>query len=959
MVFSSITFLFCFLPVVLLLYYVCRSIVWKNVILLIASLLFYAWGEPVYVILMILSILFNYYAGREIEAAHKKSSLAFAVIINLLILGYFKYSGFLVDTVNSIFGTSFVNKRLALPIGISFYTFQAMSYLIDVYRGDSKGQKNVLTFAVYITMFPQLIAGPIVRYQDIENQLNGRTPDADDFREGIPMFVKGFFKKVVLANVIGSLHTQILAMGMSNISAMTAWLGALAYTLQIFNDKKKRIGTLSGFKDREIITTLDSGDKELSFNYPAAGALVDLLKEEYYIRTKTDEYVIKAVEKGEQFNKYTAVLNVEELEGAAFPYGFESDEQTIKACLEFAFKGTGWHVGTCTVTKKRTIDEQERVTAWDVLQKCLTTYRCECIIHSLTKTVDIYDRIGSDKGCYFMEGLNLRKISLKSDTYDFYTRIYPIGKDGITPKWLTGKDYIDNFQYSSKIKAYVWKDERYTNTTSLIEDATAKIEEMSRPYKAYTAEVVDLANASEEYKDILSYGIGDTVTLVSKKTRTKEKQRIVKIREYPETPKKNTVEISNARKTFAEIQKEETAAATEEAISIANNNTKKVLRDGYYTKTDVESHITAAKDEISLGVSQVYETKKTVSEKVAAAEKNANAATDEKLTEYSTTEEMNSAIKVKADAIESTVSKKVGSDEIISKINQSAEKVSINAEKISLNGAVTANSNFKINTDGSAETKALKITGGSLLIGGNCEITNEGNVFALSPKFYSGLYINSDFKMGTLSQLNYSMLLGYVGKHIFVGESGGTLWGYGFTANNDIYAYGAIGCLGKKTRIIHTDDGRNIEMYAYETASPTFGDMGTGKLDKDGQCYVYLDDDFLLTVERDMKYIVMLTAKGAGELYVESTNEKDGYFVVKGTPKLEFYWEVKTRQKGNRDTRIEQSDITEKEDITAEEQEMLNEQMRNQMMLLYEMEKDEIEVQEEQNRIIERMEESE
>ena len=729
--------------------------------------------------------------------------------------------------------------------------------------------------------------------------------------------------------------------------------------MQIFNDKKKRIGTLSGFKDREIITTLDSGDKELSFNYPAAGALVDLLKEEYYIRTKTDEYVIKAVEKGEQFNKYTAVLNVEELEGAAFPYGFESDEQTIKACLEFAFKGTGWHVGACTVTKKRTIDEQECVTAWDVLQKCLTTYRCECIIHSLTKTVDIYDRIGSDKGCYFMEGLNLRKISLKSDTYDFYTRIYPIGKDGITPKWLTGKDYIDNFQYSSKIKAYVWKDERYTNTTSLIEDATAKIEEMSRPYKAYTAEVVDLANASEEYKDILSYGIGDTVTLVSKKTRTKEKQRIVKIREYPETPKKNTVEISNARKTFAEIQKEETAAATEEAISIANNNTKKVLRDGYYTKTDVESHITAAKDEISLGVSQVYETKKTVSEKVAAAEKNANAATDEKLTEYSTTEEMNSAIKVKADAIESTVSKKVGSDEIISKINQSAEKVSINAEKISLNGAVTANSNFKINTDGSAETKALKITGGSLLIGGNCEITNEGNVFALSPKFYSGLYINSDFKMGTLSQLNYSMLLGYVGKYIYVGESGGTLWGYGFTANNDIYAYGAIGCLGKKTRIIHTDDGRNIEMYAYETASPTFGDMGTGKLDEDGQCYVYLDDDFLLTVERDMKYIVMLTAKGAGELYVESTNEKDGYFVVKGTPKLEFYWEVKTRQKGNRDTRIEQSDITEKEDITAEEQEMLNEQMRNQMMLLYEMEKDEIEVQEEQNRIIERMEESE
>ena len=248
-----------------------------------------------------------------------------------------------------------------------------------------------------------------------------------------------------------------------------------------------------------------------------------------------------------------------------------------------------------------TIDEQESVTAWDVLQKCLTTYRCECIIHSLTKTIDIYDRIGSDRGCYFMEGLNLRKISLKSDTYDFYTRIYPIGKDGITPEWLTGKDYIDNFQYSSKIKAYVWKDERYTNTTSLIEDATAKIEEMSRPYKAYTAEVVDLAKASEKYKDILLYGIGDTVTLVSKKTRTKEKQRIVKITEYPETPKKNTVEISNARKTFAEIQKEETAAATEEAISISNRATKKVL-ENYSTTEEIETKITASKKAVEAGV---------------------------------------------------------------------------------------------------------------------------------------------------------------------------------------------------------------------------------------------------------------------------------------------------------------------------------------------------------------------
>lgn len=728
--------------------------------------------------------------------------------------------------------------------------------------------------------------------------------------------------------------------------------------MQIFNDKKERVGILKDFKDRKIVKTLDSGDKELTFKYPSDGKQVDLLKEEYYIRTKEDEYVIRKRKTGTQFNEYTAQLNVEELEGTVFPYGFKSKEQTIRACLEFAFEGTGWKVGACQITKKRTINKDEETNAWEVLQDCLSTYRVECKINSLTKTIDIYEQIGSDRGRYFIEGLNLKKLTVTSDTYDFYTRLIPLGKDGIGIEWL-GKPYLENYQYSSKIKTYVWSDERYTNTTSLIEDGIAKLDEMSKPYVAYTADVLDLARQSKKYSSVFDFDIGDTVWMISKKTHTKEKQRIVKLTEYPESPQSNTVELSNATKTFAEVQQEATDRAKSEAIKIANSSAKKVLEDGYYTKTEVETHITASKEEINLGVSKTYETKTTVTEKCNTAESNANKATDEKLTKYSTTEQMQSAIKVKADAIESTVSKKVGSNEIISKINQSAEEASIKAEKISLNGAVTANSNFKINTDGSAETKALKITGGSLEIGSNCEITNKGEVFALSPKFYSGLYLNADFNSGKLSNLNYSMLLGYIGTHIFAGESGGVLWGYGFTANNDIYAYGTIGCLGKKSRIIHTDDGRNIEMYAHETASPTFGDMGAGKLDDDGRCCVYLDDDFLLTIEKDMKYHVMLTAKGAGELYVESTSEKDGYFVVKGTPKLEFYWEIKIRQKGCRDTRIEQSDIPKKEDITAEEQEMFNEQMRNEMLLLHEMEKDEIEVQEEQKRIIKRMEESE
>lgn len=422
--------------------------------------------------------------------------------------------------------------------------------------------------------------------------------------------------------------------------------------MQIFNDKKERVGILKDFKDRKIVKTLNSGDKELTFKYPIDGSMVKFLKEESYIRTKTDEYVIRKTKTGTQFNEYTAQLNVEELEGEVFPYGFESKEQTIRACLEFAFEGTDWKIGTCKITKKRTINKDEKTNAWNVLQDCLSTYRAECVINSLTKTIDIYEQIGSDRGRYFIEGLNLKKLTVTSDTYDFYTRLIPLGKDGIGIEWL-GKPYLENYQYSSKIKTYVWSDERYTNTTSLIEDGRAKLEEISKPYVAYAAEVIDLARQSKKYSSIFDFDIGDTVWMISKKTQTKEKQRIVKLTEYPESPQKNTVELSNATKTFAEVQQEATDKAKSEAIQIANSSAKKTLQDGYYTKTEVETHITASKEEIKLGVSKVYETKRIVEEKI----KSANALTDQKLTEYSTTEQMKAAINLKADNIHAEVSK--------------------------------------------------------------------------------------------------------------------------------------------------------------------------------------------------------------------------------------------------------------------------------------------------------------
>lgn len=467
--------------------------------------------------------------------------------------------------------------------------------------------------------------------------------------------------------------------------------------MQIFNDKKERVGILKGFKDRKIVKTLDSGDKELTFKYPSDGKQVDLLKEEYYIRTKEDEYVIRKRKTGTQFNEYTAQLNVEELEGAVFPYGFESKEQTIRACLEFAFEGTGWKVGVCQITKKRTINKDEETNAWKVLQDCLSTYRTECKINSLTKTIDIYEQIGSDRGRYFIEGLNLKKLTVTSDTYDFYTRLIPLGKDGIGIEWL-GKPYLENYQYSSKIKTYVWSDERYTNTTSLIEDGIAKLNEMSKPYVAYAADVIDLARQSEKYSSVFDYDIGDTVWMISRKTRTKEKQRIVKLTEYPEAPQNNTIELSNATKTFAEVQQEATDQAKSEAIKIANSSAKKVLEDGYYTKIEVETHITASKEEIELGASKTYETKTIVDQKI----KSANDLTDEKLTEYSTTEEMNAAIKLQADSITTEVNKKVNNSEFGTKITQNAYNVRVawngNSKYIQLEAGQLAIYNGEVST---------------------------------------------------------------------------------------------------------------------------------------------------------------------------------------------------------------------------------------------------------------------
>ena len=248
MVFSSLTFLLFYLPAVLAVYYLVPAKL-KNPVLFVFSLLFYAWGEPVYVGLMIFSTVLDYCCGRAAEAYRgtkkAKAALIVSVVVNLGLLCFFKYTDFLLTTINGVFGLSIPLLNLPLPIGISFYTFQTMSYTIDVYRGDTKAQKNLISFGAYVSLFPQLIAGPIVRYQTIAAQIDHRVHTADLFSSGVKRFVCGLAKKVLLANNIGLLWNTISQTELSGLTVVSAWLGLIAFGFQVYFD-------FSGYSDMAI-----------------------------------------------------------------------------------------------------------------------------------------------------------------------------------------------------------------------------------------------------------------------------------------------------------------------------------------------------------------------------------------------------------------------------------------------------------------------------------------------------------------------------------------------------------------------------------------------------------------------------------------------------------------------------------------------------------------------------------
>ena len=261
MVFSSLIFLFLFLPLTLILYFTFGTINAKNNVLVIMSILFYAWGEPIYVLLMLFSAFVNYAAGILMGERHSKRTrkpiLIAAVVIDLLLLGVFKYAGWIVENINGLFGASIAVPQIVLPIGISFYTFQTMTYTIDVYREEVGVQRSYRNFLLYVSLFPQLIAGPIVRYSEIEPQLTSRrtTPKAAFY--GLHRFALGLGKKVLIANYCGAIANKLLDGDLAGATVVGTWLGVIMYTLQIYfdfagySDMAIGMGRVFGFKYSE------------------------------------------------------------------------------------------------------------------------------------------------------------------------------------------------------------------------------------------------------------------------------------------------------------------------------------------------------------------------------------------------------------------------------------------------------------------------------------------------------------------------------------------------------------------------------------------------------------------------------------------------------------------------------------------------------------------------------------
>lgn len=338
--------------------------------------------------------------------------------------------------------------------------------------------------------------------------------------------------------------------------------------LKVYDFDKKPVGTLTNAKDCKIVSTLSSGQKELTFTYPTRDVIA--LKEEMYLRTEKDEYVIKECNPDGEWTSIVAENNLEGLDDVSFT-SFVSTNATAWATTKLALQNTNWTLKTSYNNNKQRTINLTNVTLLDILNKVKEVYIVEMSFDTINKVVRMEERLGKDKGAYLMDGFNLKDFKRTSNSTDYCTRIIPLGAEDLTIESVNdGKRYVENYTYSNKIKTIIWSDSNYNDAKALKQDAEYKLSELAKPKITYTGDVVDLAKMSSEYKGILDYDIGDTVLLISDKNRTRDKQRIVKMTEYPDEPTKNSVELGSTLLSFEDLLK-----AREALLQTIENTTNK------------------------------------------------------------------------------------------------------------------------------------------------------------------------------------------------------------------------------------------------------------------------------------------------------------------------------------------------------------------------------------------------
>ena len=521
--------------------------------------------------------------------------------------------------------------------------------------------------------------------------------------------------------------------------------------LKVYDQNKQALGYITKYKDLKIESELSTGDKTLSFTLLTRSNI----KEEYYIETKTDRYVVKEQNLAtNSFTSIVAALDLEELEEPVASYIME--DVTLEQAAAEALKNTGWTVQVdSTLTDKKRNTGLKNRTVLTILKRLKAAFFCEIEFDTLNKIVKFKEKIGTDRGVHFFKGLNLKSVKCSSDTYDYYTRIIPIGADGLEITDVNGgKNYLENYQYSSKIRTYIWNDDSYTDAAALKEDAEKKLEDLSKPKKSFQVSLNDLSKR-KGYTH-LQYAVGDTVTLVDSEIGVKEKQRIVKTVEYPQTPSKNTCELSNTVLTFEEQQKQlEEAADILEDITTSDGGVKgetvdkiiinqivdfqegvldstgekfQEVSQGFVTIGNTVQNLQDDIDSMDVTFLKIEEAKKTyaTNEKVNAIETTVtnlsvgvDGITQTVSMVVTDVDNISSRLgdaesKIEQNAQEIALSVKdtdIDGNYIIGRINLSSTTASIEAEHIKLEGIVTANSKFKILTDGSMEATDGKFVG--------------------------------------------------------------------------------------------------------------------------------------------------------------------------------------------------------------------------------------------------------